>query len=108
MKARNVVAGEWIVGAVGDARVEALECAAEMTLRIVQPALAKIYRANLDVQFEQRAIAEGMITGTDKGHFSLVLPKRLDVLALQVVNVAQPCVRADDLQPEVARDVLLL
>src|SRR5438045_9067229 len=79
-----------------------------MPLGILGPSLVKVDRANLDVEFEQRAIPQCMIAGTDEGHLALVLTKRTGVVAFQVMDIAKAGVRADDLETEVAGDVLFL
>ena len=108
VKTRHVVTGERVIGAVADARVKALQRAAKVPLGLVSAPLTQIDRADLDVQLEQRAISKRMVAGADEGHFPFVLAQRVVVVLSQVVDVAETRMCADDLEAEVAGDVLLL
>ena len=75
---------------------------------ILGPPLPLIRGTDLDVELDGGPILEGVIARRDECEAAFVFAQRLVVAPLQVVDVAETRIRADNLQSRVAGNVLIL
>src|SRR5262245_9122144 len=108
VRAGDVVPRERVVGPFGQALRETRRDVAEGVAGVVHAALPRVGAGQLLIDFDQHPLFEHVVALAGEDYLAVILRDRVVVTALQVIDVAEPRVGADDLHTFVASQVLLL
>src|SRR5262245_28626271 len=108
VRAGDVIPRERVVGPFGQALRETRRDVAEGVAGVVHAALPRVGAGQLLIDFDQHPLFEHVVALAGEDYLAVILRDRVVVTALQVIDVAEPRVGADDLHTFVASEVLLL
>src|SRR6266498_1474677 len=108
VRAGDVIPRERVVGAFGQALQETRRDMAEGLAGVVHAPLPRVGAGQLLIDFDQYPFFEHVVALAGEDYLAVILRDRVVVAALQIIDVAEPRVGADDLHTFVASQVLLL